>query len=400
MRTPRILTFTTLFPNAEQPLHALFVRERIRALAARCDVTVVAPVPWAPPVPGLPARYGQYRRVPRVEYDDATVVHHPRFLVIPKILKSTDALLMALSCVRALAALQRSRRFDLIDAHWAYPDGVAAALLARHFGVPFTVTVRGDDINIFARERARGPLIRWMLRRASLVIALSDELRRRVEELTDGCVRVVVVPNGVDIERFRVIEPAAARRRLGLDPNARVLVTVGRLHASKGIPRLIEALAQLPAGFDDVRLFIIGAHDPEADARGRIAETISRHALADRVQVVGPEPPDRLVDWYNAASLFCAATTREGSPNVLLEAMACGLPCVTTPVGGNRDAVSSPHVGMLVTPEPPELARAIAIALSRRWDRASIAARAGRRTWHVVADECRHHLMRAIEVAA
>jgi glycosyltransferase involved in cell wall biosynthesis len=396
---PRILTFTTLFPNAEQPLHALFVRERIRALATRCDVTVVAPVPWAPPVPGLPDRYATYRRVPRVEQDGPTIVHHPRFVVIPKLLKSTDPFLMAASCVPALHARWRERPFDLIDAHWACPDGVAAAVLARHMGVPFTVTVRGDDINVFANERGRGPLIRWMLKRAALVIALSDELRCRVDELTGHRARVAVVPNGVDIGRFRMIDRAAARQRLGFDAHARVLVTVGRLHASKGIPQLIEALSQLPTGFEDVHLFIVGAHDPEADARGGIAESVARYGLHQRVHLVGPQAPDRLVDWYNAASLFCSATTREGSPNVLLEAMACGLPCVTTPVGGNRDAVE-PRVGMLVSPQAPDLAKAIAVALGQEWDREWIAARARRRTWAVVADECRDHLLNVCQTAA
>src|SRR5262249_16779314 len=147
MRTmPRILTFTTLFPNREQPLHALFVRERIRALAAQCDLTVMAPVPWVPVLPRLPVRYQQFPRLPRSEGDGAVAVHHPRFVVCPRLFKSTDGALMAMSCARPLAALWRAEPFDLIDAHWAYPDGVAAALLAAYFHVPFTVTVRGDDM--------------------------------------------------------------------------------------------------------------------------------------------------------------------------------------------------------------------------------------------------------------
>lgn len=397
---PRILTFTSLFPNVEQPLHGLFVRERIRALAKVSSIRVVAPVPWAPPLPYLPRRYAGYRRVVRQAHDGPTIVDHPRFFVVPKLLKSTDGVLMGLSCLPAVTKIRESFPFDLIDAHWAYPDGVAAAVLARHFGVPFAVTVRGDDVNVFAQERGRGAAIRWALRRAALVIALSEDLKARVQLITGGNPRIVVVPNGVDGDRFRLIDPRAARRCLGLEPSARILITVGRLHVSKGIPHIIEALGRLPDGFADVRLIIVGAHDREADARPAIAASISRHRLQGRVHLVGPQTPDQLVDWYNAANVFCSATTREGSPNVLLEAMACGLPCVTTPVGGNPEVICSSDVGQLVAPEPAGLASAIAAALTRPWNRERIAMHASRRTWATVADECRRQLVELVPATA
>ncbi len=377
---PRILTFTSLFPNAAQPMHALFVRERVRALARLCRVEVVAPVPW-------------YRRVPDIEHDDSgCTIHHPRFFTLPKVFKSLDGLWMGLSCLPRVARVRESFPFDLIDAHWAYPDGVGAAVIAARLGVPFSVTVRGDDINIFAEERGRGTAIRWMLRRAALVIALSDDLKARVERLTGGHPNVTVIPNGVNGERFHPCDRDAARRRLGLDPATRVCVSVGRLHASKGLPVLVDALARLPRPFDDVHLFVIGAPDPEADARAAIAARVARHQLHCRVHIVGAQSPDQLADWYNAADLFCSATTREGSPNVLLEAMACGLPCVTTPVGGNREAVTTIDVGMLAPPEAAALGDAMAAALTRTWNRERIAELARRRTWSVVAEECREHL--------
>jgi len=377
---PRVLTFTSLFPNAGQPMHGLFVRERIRALAKVCRLEVVAPVPW-------------YRRVADVDRDEGGfAIHHPRFFTVPKILKRLDGLFMGMSCLPRVARIRKTFPFDLIDAHWAYPDGVAAALIAARLGVPFAVTVRGDDINIFAEERGRGPVIRWMLRRAALVIALSDDLKARVERLTGGHPNVTAIRNGVNGDRFHPSDRHAARRRLGLDANTRVCVSVGRLHASKGLPVLVDALAQLPGQFRDVDLFVIGAPDPEADARAAIAARVSHHDLHGRVHLVGAQSPDQLADWYNAADLFCSATTREGSPNVLLEAMACGLPCVTTPVGGNREAVTTIDVGMLAPPEPAALGHAMAAALTRTWNRERIAELARRRTWSVVAEECREQL--------
>jgi glycosyltransferase involved in cell wall biosynthesis len=399
-RRLRILAFTSLFPNPEQPLHGLFVRERIRALAERCTVRVAAPVPWVPRLPVLPSRYAAYRRIASQEHDGGTAVYHPRFFVFPKVMKSTDGFLMGLSCLPAVARIRRVYPFDLIDAHWAYPDGVAAALVANRLRVPLAITVRGDDMNVFAAERGRGPIIGWALRRAALVVALSEDLKARVESLTNGTANVVVVSNGVDADRFHPVDRDAARRALGLDSQARVVITVGRLHTSKGIPQLIEAFAALPRQFEDVRLFVIGGHDSEADARPAIAATISRHGLADRVRLVGAQTPDQLVAWYSAADLFCSATTREGSPNVLLEATACGLPCVTTAVGGSRDVVASPEMGVLVTPEPAALAEAMSSALTRRWNRRRIAEGARRRTWATVAEECQRHLLRVAPSAS
>jgi glycosyltransferase involved in cell wall biosynthesis len=324
------------------------------------------------------------------------MVHHPRFVVVPRVLKSTDAALMAGSLRSGFRRLHRVAPFDIVDAHWAYPDGVAAAILASQVRVPFAVTVRGDDVNVFAQERGRRPWIRWALSRASVVIALSGDLKRRVDELTNGRARTVVVPNGIDVDRFRRVDQPGARRRLGLKAEGRVLLSVGRLHASKGFDTVIDAVGRLGSRFDDVQLFVAGAPDGEADARPAIAAAVARHGLEGRVHLVGPQSPERLVDWYNAADLFCLATTREGSPNVLLEALACGLPCVATPVGGNPDAVRSPELGLLVTPDPASIAAALERALDAGWDRPAIALEGRRRSWAHVADECCAHLTECV----
>jgi glycosyl transferase family 4 len=197
-RRLRILTFTTMYPNPAEPRHGLFVRARIRALARLADVQVMAPVPWCPPIAGLPERFYRCRDVARREERDALTVHHPRFAVIPGVLKSTDPVLLALSCLASIKALRHRFPFDLIDSHWACPDGAAGAILAAVTGVPFSMTLRGDDINIFAEDRSRRRVIQWALRRAARVIALSEELARKAIGLGAPKNRVAVIANGVD----------------------------------------------------------------------------------------------------------------------------------------------------------------------------------------------------------
>jgi teichuronic acid biosynthesis glycosyltransferase TuaC len=391
-RSVRVLTFTSIFPNSIQPGHGTFVRERTLALSRLCDVRVVAPVPWVPPSRWLPAAHRDYARIPLQEHQESLVVDHPRFAVIPKVLKSTDGVLMAASSMPHLRSLRRNFAFDVIDAHWAYPDGVAGAALARYFGVPFALTVRGDDINVFGQEWGRRPFIRWALQQASVVIALSEDLKRRVRALIGESANIVVIPNGADVDRFQPRDQREARRRLGLPLKGRIVLSAGRLHESKGFPVLVEAIGALAARLPDLSLVIVGGPDREADATAAIWAAAARLGITDRVRVAGAQPHHLLPDWYNAADLFCLPSSREGSPNVIIEALACGLPCVATAVGDIPALLSDEKVGLLTAPRSSVVADAIAEIFSRPRDRDYIAAVARRRPWATVAAECHRAL--------
>jgi glycosyltransferase involved in cell wall biosynthesis len=376
------------------------VRHRIEAMRSLCEVVVVAPVPWAPAVRSLGARYYRYSQVPAVEDQNGLRVEHPRFAVIPRVLKTSAAGLMALSCVGHLRTLRRTFPFDVIDAHWAYPDGVAAVLLARLLGVPCAVTVRGDDVNVFAEEFGRGQLIRWGLSHADLVVALSNDLRDRVVRLTGRDDHSVVISNGVDTQRFAPAPRQVARQRLGVGLEEQIVLAVGRLHTSKGFHVLVDAFGALKSSHPALRVVVAGDPDPEADATPAIRAACERHEISDRISLIGAQPQHVLADWYSAADLFCLPTSREGSANVLNEALACGLPCITTPVGGNPSVITGPELGMLVEPEARAFAGAMKAALARSWDRDAIANAARRRPWSVVAAECHSHLARLIPSGA
>jgi len=395
MRPPRILSFTTLYPNAALPMHAPFVRARVEAQARLTELQVMAPVPWAPPLPGLPARFYRSRTVLEEEAQGSVRVLHPRFTTIPGVLKTADPILLALACMKHVRRLHAVFPFDIIDAHWACPDGVAATMLAWMAGVPVSITVRGDDLNVFGQEPGRRQQIAWSLRRAAGVIALSSELAERAISLGARPDCVAVVPNGVDASVFHLMDRQAARERLGIDPQVRLLLSAGRLHRSKGFHTLVRAVGRLGTDGGEVVLAIAGAADYEADATPAIHEEARRAGIGHRVRLLGPLPPGELVTWYNAADLFCLATEREGSANVLIEAQACGLPCVTTDVGGNRDAVPDDRWGVLTLADVESMADGIRRALARTFDRNALAARASARGWDAVAGECLTRLQRA-----
>ena len=372
-----VLTFSTLYPNREMPYLGIFVESRLRGLLRSGEAAsmVVAPVPWFPFDKPMFGRYGAFARVPREELRHGIPVLHPRYPLLPKLGMSSAPFLMYAGLRKALAEILRARfGFDLIDAHYVYPDGVAAVLLGRSLGKPVVITARGTDINLISHYRLAKRWIRWAAQRADGIVAVSDALRDRLIELGVPGSRIVVLRNGVDLELFAPRDRGAARRELSLNPSGPVLASVGWLIPRKGHDLAIRAAALLP----EATLLIVG-EGPEDAALRRLAQ---RTGVASRVHFLGSMPRMRLTDVYNAADVLVLASTREGLPNVLLEALACGTPVVATAVWGTPEIVTTPSAGRLVEEQSPEaLARAIRDLLADPPARAAVRAHAERFDW-------------------
>lgn len=373
----RVLVFSTVFPSPADPLHGQFVLERVRALAPRARVRIVAPVAWR-----------TWRKLGTVRAEQAGLsVWHPTFLYVPGALRTLHGLFLFLSSLACVRRLWRDETFDLIDAHFAYPEGFAAVLLGRWFGRPVTVTLRGTEIPMRS-DPLRSWLAGWALRRADRIIAVSRPLAERAVELGVAPGKVTVIGNGVDPGRFRPVDRAEARRRLGVPADARLVVSVGHLCRRKGFHRLIEVWPELRAAAGAVSLAIVGGPGKEGDEHDALARMIAERGLQDCVRLVGPQPPDQVMLWLNAADLFVLASSFEGSPNVVCEAWACGCPVVVTAVGDLAHAVSD-DIGIVSGPAEDHgaLLSAMTAALRRDWDRHRIRYKAEARPWSTVADE-------------
>jgi glycosyltransferase involved in cell wall biosynthesis len=329
-RRLRVLSFSTLFPNPRQPVHGVFVENRLRHLAATGEVElrVVAPVPLKPGLAGVPAR----------EERHGLAVWHPRYPVIPKLGMSVAPALMHLGVRRLARRLAEEAEIDLIDAHYFYPDGVAAALLGRELGKPVVITARGTDLNLIPRYALPRAQISWAARRAAACITVCGALAAPLDRLGVPASRIRVLRNGVDLALFRPGDRDAARRELGLD--GPTLLSVGLLIERKGHHLVIDALAALPG----VRLLVAGGGPDRAALERRARE----RGVAERVRFLGELPHDRLPALYGAADALVLASSREGWANVLLESMACGTPVVATDVWGTAEAVTCPEAGVLV----------------------------------------------------
>ena len=378
MRRLRVLVFTTVFPNPAQPTHGLFVRERIRQLAHLAEIRVVAPVAWYPSV---------RRSAPHAEVQDGLPVAHPTYWYVPRVLKILDGLMLFLSSVAAVRRLRRWFDFDLIDAHFAYPDGFAAVLLARLFRKPVCVTLRGTIIPLSA-DPFRRRLCDWAITRADQVIAVAENLAERARRGGVQENRLAIISNGVDLERFRPEDANLARRRLGLLPDAPLLVSVGHLSPRKGFQHVIRALPRLGKAHPGLRFAIIGGPGAEGDNGPQLRELACDLGVAERVIFAGPEPPGRVALWLAASHALVLASAFEGSPNVVLEALACGRPVVSSKVG-NVERIVPEFAGILIDDpnDVPALSAALSEALRRTWDPLRIRSCAADHGWEGVANQ-------------
>ena len=356
MEAVRLLTFSTLFPHAARPNHGIFVENRLRHLVAGGEATsfVLAPVPWFPSRSQWFGDWAVHARAPAAEIRHGIAIHHPRYPVISKLGMSIAPWLLYQAMVPHVSRLfAEGHRFDAIDAHYIYPDGVAASWLGRRFGLPVAITARGTDVNLIPRYRVPRRLIEGAIRDASALITVSAALKDVLVELGAPDEKVTVLRNGVETGLFRPPGDRPAIRS-GLGFKGFVLISVGALIERKGHHRTIEAMRQLP----DFELIIVG----EGPERHRLGRLIGDYGLADRVRLLGPRPHTDLPALYGAADASVLASSREGCANVLLESMACGTPAVAANIWSNSEVVRAPSGGIIYEPNTPDR---IAVAVHR-----------------------------------
>lgn len=346
-RTMKLLTFSTLFPNQQRPNHGIFVETRLRYLVASQQVQsrVVAPVPWFPFTHPRFGLYATYAQVPRNEQRFGLDVSHPRYPVIPKMGMSAAPVLLANSLKSTLGRIiDEGYDFDLIDAHYFYPDGVAAVMLGRYFNKPVVITARGTDINLVPQFRLPRRMIRWAAEHAAGMITVCNALKDEMVALGIDGSRITPLRNGVNLELFQPGDRDALRAELGMQ--GFTLMSVGHLEPRKGHELVIQALPALP----DVHLNIAGS-GPD---RRKLEDLAQALKVQDRVSFLGPLPQTELRRWYGGADALVLASSREGWANVLLESMACGTPVVASNVWGTPEVVAAPEAGVLMRERTPQ----------------------------------------------
>jgi teichuronic acid biosynthesis glycosyltransferase TuaC len=341
----KIVTFTTLFPNVVQNHHGIFTETTLKHQLATTEIqaNVVAPVPWFPSKSPRFGRYGAYASIPLLEHRIGVNVHHPRYFLPPKVGMNIAPFSLAKAALPVMKKIAATDGFDVIDAHYFYPDGVAATLLGIYFKKPVIVSALGTDINLIPQYPFARSMIKWAGERSSAMITVCDALKREMIAMGMNGKKIHALRNGVDLKLFYPVDKSSARTALGIT-NFTIL-SVGHLDPRKGHDRTISALRYLP-GID---LIIVGGGVDKTE----LEKLALSEGVHDRVRFVAPIPQAELRSYYSACDAMVLASSREGWANVLLESIACGTPVVASNVWGTPEVIQSPEAGVLIAENTP-----------------------------------------------
>lgn len=386
----RVLTLSTLFPDASRPTFGIFVERQTLGLAAceGVELQVVSPIGLPPrPLRSHP-RYRARSHLPQIEQWKGLTVHRPPFLHFPGPGLRFAPKFMERALLPLLRKIRDDFPFDIIDAEYFWPDGPAAAKLARALGVPVSIKARGSDIHLWGQQRdfSRRQIVAAS-NRAGGMLAVSEALKRDMIALGMNGDRIRVHYTGVDFDKFAVANRATAKAALGIA--GPLIVCVGYLIDRKGQPLLVEAMKHLPG----VTLLLVG----DGPARDTLAAQIAAGNLENRVHMLGRQPHEALPALFAAADVSVLPSASEGLANVWVESLACGTPIVIADVGGARELVSSPAAGRIVERTPQAIAAGVFELLADPPDPYATRHSAERFTWDANAQALHAHLSDLVE---
>jgi glycosyltransferase involved in cell wall biosynthesis len=385
----RVLTLSTLFPDATRPNFGVFVERQTLGLAARPDVDLrmVAPVglpPW--PLRAM-SHHAPLASLPERETWKGLDTRRPRFTTIPGTGGRFHVRALSQRLVPLLTQIRRDFAFDVIDAEFFFPDGPAAVALGRHFGVPVSVKARGGDIHHWGHAPATANQVIVAGRGADGLLAVSEAMKADMAAIGMPADRIRVHHTGVDLDRFTPRDRVPAKAAYGV--TGPLIVSLGALIPRKGHDIAIDAVAALPG----VALLIAG----EGPERTALQAKIMTLGLSDRVRLLGSIPHADLPALLAAADVMALASSSEGLANAWVEALACGTPIVITSAGGAGEVVTNPAYGHVVARDSGAFAQAISALLAHPPEQAEVRGGAERFTWEANSAALYEHLAALVD---
>ncbi len=358
---PKVLLLSRNYPNRITPILGLWVEGLVRHVAQLCEIKVIAPTPYCPPLPGL-KQFTKFRAVERRLEVNGVEVFHPRFLTGPGYSTyNLESSLYYSSIYRHVDRLRRNFRFDLIHAFFGYPDGVVAARLAARYNIPFIITEQASWIPWMDNYPSVQRRSVWASEQSAFHIAVSRFARQTIAYHTGENKRLRIVPNGVDVDIFTLRTNGEQ-----MDPNQ--ILYVGYMRHVKGVDVLLKAMQLVVKRNPKLKLVLVGG----GIYRHSQAQESDLHVMArelgieENVQFVGIKTPVEVASYMRQSAALVLPSRTETFGAVLVEALACGTPVVATTCGGTVDIVDD-SVGRLVPKEnAEELAKAILDIVSER----------------------------------
>lgn len=380
-----VLLLSNLFPTSRDSTRGVFVAQLAKSISKSCGVHALVPLPWIPNSSLAERTVSADTRAligiePEMQWGDLSA-SYVRYPMIPKLARWWQPELMYMGAVRAARKLHERFKFDLLNAHWLDPDGVAAARIARELKLPLVLSARGCDVNLYLQDERRRARILRAISGAGAVTTVSAALKEGLVREGVSPELISVIANGVDEERFFPRSRIECCQSLGLSPERPLIVCISRLSSEKGIDVLLRAAAQLSAAFPSLQLALIGAGPMDSELR----ELAGSLGIGEATRFVGAVAHDRVALWLGASQFSCMPSLREGYPNAAMEALACGRPIVASRVGALPEMIGA-ESGILVEPgDVGALASGLRRALNTEWDSQKIVQTVQGSSWDAAA---------------
>jgi glycosyltransferase involved in cell wall biosynthesis len=325
----KVLVLTYMFPDTSNTQLGIFIKREVEALSACCQLKVISPRPWI------------FRKYLTSEID----TYYPNYFPLPgRFFNPIKGWWFYVFTKSLISRIKNTFDFDIIHAHRVYPEGFAAILLGKLFRKPVVITVRGSDINVLPKQFMLNRLIRFALKNAAIIIAVSKELKEKVSSLGVVEGKIKIMPKGVDLEAFKPRDKNQLRKSLGLPQDKKIVLYVGNLVPVKNPFAIIEAVSCMPQEEQKKYLFVfIG----QGELKQLIERKIRRLNMDSIFLLTGAMQPVQIPSWMNTADILVLPSISEGMPNVLYEAMACGLAVIASDVGGITDVITDGKNGLL-----------------------------------------------------
>jgi len=381
-----ILVLTNSFPNPNKIHWGIFIAQTLKHLSEYYCIEVIKPVPWVPKIikyfTTKTSDMHTYSNLPQNWAWEGMNVHYLRFFYFPKISQSFHSIFIAFHLYFRIKCLG-VKNIALINAHYLYPEGVAAVVLGKILNLPVVISARGSDVNIEATHFLKRPQIKWAINNASMVIGVSKDLCEKMQKIICYSHKIIrFIPNGINHSLFQNLDKKMCREKLSLPHDKKILLFVGRIDPVKNIINLIKAIRVLKdQNKVNFHTILIGDGPLEETIQNKIKES----ELSTDIVMIGMKPHNEIPVWMTAADILCLPSINEGQPNVILESLACGTPVVGSNVGGIPELINEQN-GYLFSPHSiNEIANAIHTAMLSNWDRESVAHTVQHLTWENTA---------------
>ena len=381
----RILFVSSQFPNSLQPELGVFSSHIVREMSFIAEIKVIAPIPSVGQLKFID-RFKKYKTdlpIPFIEITEGIMVYHPKYFAVPGM-----GFIHHITMISALEPLVKKIhdewKIDVVNCHWLFPDGVALQHVCNKYGIPIMLTALGCDLNKYIKSILRKRPIRQALIHSNKVSVLNRQMFDTCVKLGVPSHKIAIVPNGVDLCTFSIRDRKSCRTKLGFQSDAQIVLFVGSLVEVKNVDTLLRSFKLVTDGHKNVKLVLIGS-GYLYDALVNLSNSLG---ICQYVNFIGQIPHEQLVDWMNAADCLCLPSIREGHPNVMMEALACGIPVVASSIGSIPDFINRANGCLIKDPANyNEIAEMLLLCLSTIYEKNTIRSTVCSNSWSKCASD-------------